>query len=100
MSAGLKPSTAAALDALKAEKPFSPLRCPTCNRLPQWELDTVQATARLVNHGPNDENPHLQWEGTTDIEWDTQVAVQDEKGLLTLGCGDHEWKARKTGEIP
>jgi len=100
MSGTVEPTTDQVLTAIKAETPFSPLRCPQCNRLPIYELDSVLAQARLVNHGPDDEHPQLQWEGTTDIDWDSQCPVLDGEKHVTLGCGGHEWQARKTGEVP
>lgn len=69
---------------------FTPAKCPTCGEPPEATLETLIGFARLVVH----EDGQAEYEGTTDIVWDSQMTVTDEDGRVTLACFErHEWQA-------
>jgi hypothetical protein len=71
---------------------FSPHTCPTCGEVTKGTVETVEGIALL----DFDEDGDADWEGTTEISWDTQKTITEEDGIVTLVCDNgHSWQATK-----
>ena len=68
-------------------------KCPQCGQDAHATLETLQGKA-LLQRGDGDE---LEYEGTTEIFWDTQETVRNEVEEDCLMCANgHEWYSRQT----
>jgi hypothetical protein len=68
---------------------FAPATCPDCGSDPQGIIETLQGLALL---GEPDADG-IDYAGETEVWWDSQVAITDALGLVTLSDGVHEWQA-------
>ncbi len=75
---------------------FNPTLCPKCQCVPQGTLETVPGVASLFE--VEGESGVFEYEGYTDMWWDGQTTIRDAAGLVTLTCGEHEWKAEMIEE--
>lgn len=64
---------------------FSEPKCPHCGKPVAGVLQTIQGKA-LVLDG--------EWQGETEVDWDSQQNTVDCTGKVTVNCeGGHEWKS-------
>jgi hypothetical protein len=69
---------------------FAPHKCPECGKEAKGTIETLQALAFLTF---TDEEGTAEYEGYTDVIWDTQQTVVKD-GKVTLQCPNgHEWEA-------
>jgi len=69
---------------------FTQHYCPECGDIAMGVLEAVYCWAQLDDTGA--------YNGATDVCWDDQTVVSDDKMHVTLTDGTHEWKSRVCGE--
>lgn len=75
---------------------FEPPTCPACGEQAKGVLETIPGIALLLF----DESGDAQYAGETDVRWDSQSAVRDRLGHVTLLCPDgHQWPALQPDAI-
>lgn len=62
-------------------------KCPECGKELRGTVEEVTGVALVSDQGDGD----YQYDGETDMDWNTQVSVKDQKGRMLLNCGEHEW---------
>ena len=74
---------------------FDPCKCPGCGDVATGVLETVSGLA-LLNV---DADGSADYAGETDIDWDDQRTLLDDKGHATLRCPNgHQWQAAVKNE--
>ena len=74
---------------------FDPDKCPTCGEDPDSIIERVYGRARLGDRADD----KFDYDGDTDMAWDTQEPVRDEDDQVTLCCPSrHSWQATMTEE--
>jgi hypothetical protein len=71
---------------------FNPWRCPECGQAARGTIESVRGLALLAFDGQG----NAEYEGETELDWDSQVTVHDADSdeLATLECpGGHQWFA-------
>ena len=69
---------------------FDPPLCPQCRQLAKGTLETIPGLALLLF----DEDGNAEYAGGTDVCWDGQQPIRDERGRVRLICPDgHQWPA-------
>jgi hypothetical protein len=65
-------------------------QCPECGKDPDGTIDTIQACAGVFK---NDDGS-FDYEGYTNIYWDSQFTDTDDEGHVTLICKEgHTWQS-------
>lgn len=74
---------------------FDPWKCPECDQAAAGTVEVIYGVALLVFT----EDGNAEYEGQTDIDWDSQTTVLGVDGRATLECpSGHRWQAAaKTG---
>ena len=72
---------------------FDPWKCPKCGRPTKGMLEMVFGIAGLMIDTEGD----AEYDGGTNVDWDSQVPVRDTNGRVTLECQEgHQWSAEFT----
>jgi len=72
---------------------FRPIHCPECGQRATGTVENLSGVAQFL---PPDQNGEIEYDGYTEVNWDTQETVTDAKGRTNLTCPDgHEWFARE-----
>lgn len=67
----------------------SPL-CPTCNKPAVGTVETLPGIARFIEEAAP--NLEMDYDGTTEVDWNGQTTNEDEEGNLQVSCEDgHFW---------
>jgi len=76
---------------------FDPWTCPQCGQTAKGTLDTISGVALLTF----DEQGNAEYSGQTDVCWDDQTSVVDDRGRVRLLCPDgHQWPATSSEITP
>jgi len=69
---------------------LDPWKCPECDQPAKGTLETIPGIALLLF----DEDGNAEYFGQTDVCWDGQTTVRDDRDRVRLICADgHEWLA-------
>jgi len=71
---------------------YTPARCSECGRLAYGTLERMDGIAVLAF----DDDGSAEYQGWTDVDWETQKTVRNKQGLVTLVCpSGHQWQAEE-----
>lgn len=75
---------------MKFEQP----KCPQCGSWPKCTIEKVMGQALLCEPNLDGTSPEFEWEGSTDIWWDSQETVESADGCVNLICAkcSAEWQ--------
>ena len=72
---------------------FDPWKCPQCDKPAEGMLEMVLGIAGLML----DTEGSAEYDGGTDVRWDSQTPVRNQEGRVTLECQEgHQWSAEFT----
>lgn len=69
---------------------FDKPNCPKCGEPASSVLESLQGDALIFEQ----DDGSFDYEGETEVKWDSQETLVSRRGLVTLSCGNHSWKAR------
>ena len=70
---------------------FFPWKCPECAEAAYGLLEELQGIARIQF----DERGDADYEGYTEVVWDSQRTIETQLGVVTLLCPKgHDWHAK------
>jgi hypothetical protein len=68
--------------------------CPTCSKPAIGTVDLIPGTARFTDFN---ESGEVDYEGWTDVRWDSQQTQEGPNELPLVTCGVHEWETKIEG---
>jgi hypothetical protein len=75
---------------------ITPERCPECGGIPTSYEEVMKGDVLIL---PADDDSGFIYEGSTDLDWNSQVRVPDENGNVLVKCDkNHVWPAKVEGE--
>ena len=68
---------------------FAMVNCPECGERARGSVETICGVAVFTDPGPDGS---VQYEGDTDLWWDEQKTIRDNRGRVQLTCPNgHDW---------
>ena len=76
---------------------FNPWKCPKCGQTAEGMLEKLFGVAGLIF----DPEGSADYDGGTNVDWNSQLPVRDGTGRVTLECSEgHQWQATPTEDVP